>query len=343
MEIGIPGRNLNMFSRIIHFCSVLSEHVYLESRGKELVLKAINAARSAYVIFRIDREFFDLLNELEKSLPSFKIPLKSLSAIFRVTDNVDRCLLRFDLAETSLHIENRCQYEVRKTFRVYYTEEECVTVNCSVENLCNRIIGSTSFFRDLVTNFQNTLDEITFSFANNDFIVKTCLDPNRIGDEKLLYTECKVDKAELDFYHVSDLDGHITFSLKELKMFLPLCKDIAQPVTCNFDSPGSPMVFSLNSYGVILCDFLLATSSDPNETSHISSAPPSRMQSQESAGFEYLPPAAINRASQSSVMSMAPPASVESILQHVDNQPLPALEVSETDDPDFIEGTPPDH
>lgn len=76
---------------------------------------------------------------------------------------------------------------------------------------------------------------------------------------------------EMEEYEIMN-DTEATFCLKELRALLSFCDAFGQHISLLFERGGRPLVITTKLYGLLECDFVLATLADQRSTSQQSNS-----------------------------------------------------------------------
>ena len=129
---------------------------------------------------------------------------------------------------------------VNKTFNIPVIECEALQAYYMKESTPNSITIQPKIVGEILNNFQNHHDEITWKVAKNQIIIKNFSEvENECND---IRTEICVNKDEFDNYKI-DNETEVTFCLKELRAVLLFSDSVSLPLTANFSVCSKPIVF----------------------------------------------------------------------------------------------------
>ncbi|KAJ3043341.1 cell cycle checkpoint control protein rad9a [Rhizophlyctis rosea] len=231
-----------------------------------------------------------------------QVQLKPVLNIFKARtnlDNVESCQIKFDPTsdEDRFTIQLHCKYGwlflnclqrarptltspsfltlpskptsgVLKTHKLYYEPVENLNFTYAKHTCKHRWTVNNKIIHDWLSHFQAKLEEVVMSCKEDSMTLRSFTegwggtDKNAPG-QRSMQTSLQVDIADFDLYEVSE-DVSVTFSLKELKVVLSLAESMNQTVTAYFDTPGSPIVFTVAQKlpELYIGDFVVATNND---------------------------------------------------------------------------------
>ncbi|KAK6640694.1 hypothetical protein RUM44_012391 [Polyplax serrata] len=251
MKCIIPGPNVKVLGRAIHSLAKLGDDLYIESIENELFFRTVNLSKTAYASFSFSSNFF-LYFSSEKSGRcgpiTCQISMRSTLSIFKSPMTLERTTdsIQIQFHPNSDNIVFIVKYKkgVIKTFKVPVIECEALQAYYAKDASPNSITIQPKIVGEILTNFQNNQDEITWKVTKSSMIIKNYSEPEDDCDG--IRTEICVDKSEFDDYKIEN-DTEVTFCLKELRAVLLFSDGVSLPLTANFSTSSRPIVFVIKS------------------------------------------------------------------------------------------------
>ncbi|XP_048252561.1 cell cycle checkpoint control protein RAD9A-like isoform X2 [Haliotis rufescens] len=270
MKCVIPGLNLKVFGRAIHSLSKIGDELYIEPQEDGLALRTVNSSRSAYACFLFSPSFFQhyddgsgLTSSEDSDEEGFrcKLGMKSILTVFRslytIEKTVERCKIHLDSEESRLVFQLHCRHGIVKTHNLAFIECEQLQAVFSKDLCPNRLTAPSKLLCDVVVNFQHNQEEITLIVNPNKVALKNYTDDEQ-DQAKVVHTELTLTPEEFDNCQVG-VDTEITFCLKELRAILAFTEVTNLPLNIHFETPGRPVVFTVDSDQTFEASFVLAT------------------------------------------------------------------------------------
>lgn len=265
MECVIPARYLKLFAKSVSCMAKVGDELFIEATETKLILRTINASRSAFLAFSLNRTFFDTYTLEDNIDRKYQVKLKPCQAVFKQYTNMEKCTMRLDEGEQRLVFEILCKHSIQKVYKLTLEDCEAVQAVYSKNEDLNKITSLPKKLIESTNNFHAQLDEISMLASKEQFKLKSYIDDAKAAS-KVLQTELAVDASDFEEYVIHN-DAVVTFSLKDFKSVLGFCDASGQPVTVYFERAGRPICLSVKYFGVFESDFVLATML---ETSHSS-------------------------------------------------------------------------
>lgn len=268
MKCTIPGRGIRAFGKAIHCLAKIGDELYIEALQNGLALKTVNNARSAYACFLFQRGFFhsysdgrEKAKDGEESLKC-RITIKSCVSVFKALSTlektVDHCRLQLDLQENKLVFVFHCKHGITKTHNLGFQECEALQAVFTKELCPNHISVPAKVLSEVVTNFPNSLEEVTLLAQPEGVQLKNYVEEDSIDGTRVPFTEISLAPAEFDDYQIG-VDASVTFCLKELRAVLLFTDAINHNLSLRFETAGKPIVFSIDDNRDYQANFVLAT------------------------------------------------------------------------------------
>ncbi|XP_063963908.1 cell cycle checkpoint control protein RAD9A-like [Lytechinus pictus] len=236
-----------------------------------LALRAVNSSRSAYSCFLFSPSFFlryddridtpSQASQDAEETTRWRVTMKSCLAVFKslsnLEKNVDRCNINLDAEDCRLVFQLHCRHGIVKTYNLVYQETETLQAVFSKDLCPNRITAPAKLLAEAVGSFQSSQEEVTM------FVTPTQLGyKNYVDDEpdptKVVHSELRLVPEEFTEYLIG-VDTEVTFSLKDLRAILSFSDAAGLPLSVHFETPGKPIVFSVESEQTLEATFVLAT------------------------------------------------------------------------------------
>jgi len=306
---------------MIHCLSKIGEDLFFEATKSKLILRTLNASRSAYFAFSLSHNFFEQYTLNNKDDSRCKVLLKPCLAVFRSLTTVDKCIVRESVEDAKLVFELHCKMGVRKTYRLNVEDCEPLQAIYDRASCRNRLVAKAKLLADSIGNFSGTPDEVTLVLQKNHATLRSYVDDQKADDlkAKVVNTTLTIGQDDFETFELARENIELTFCLKEMKAILGFCEAVSQPVSIFIDEGGKPILLSVKLYNAFEADFVLATLIDPNESGTQTSQPnktsvtPSSSQDTQHSG------------SESSYKRVSPSQSQQSVQDPYSNQSINRL------------------
>eukprot|EP00057_Strongylocentrotus_purpuratus_P003551 XP_003726880.1 PREDICTED: cell cycle checkpoint control protein RAD9A isoform X1 [Strongylocentrotus purpuratus] len=271
MKCIIPGNNVKVFGRAIHCLSKVGEDLYMEPLDTGLALRAVNSSRSAYSCFLFSPSFFLRYDDQTvtasqatqdgEETTRWRVTMKSCLAVFKslsnLEKNVDRCNISLDTEDCRLVFQLHCRHGIVKTYNLVYQETETLQAVFSKDLCPNRITAPAKLLAEAVGSFQSSQEEVTMTVTPTQLGYKNYVD-DEPDPTKVVHSELRLVPDEFTEYMIG-VDTEVTFSLRDLRAILSFSDSAGLPVSIHFETPGKPIVFSVESEQTLEATFVLAT------------------------------------------------------------------------------------
>ncbi|XP_046579415.1 cell cycle checkpoint control protein RAD9A-like [Haliotis rubra] len=250
MKCVIPGLNLKVFGRAIHSLSKIGDELYIEPMEEGLALRTVNSSRSAYACFLFSPSFFQHYDDgsgLSSSEDSdedgfrCKLGMKSILTVFRslytIEKTVERCKIHLDNDESRLVFQLHCRHGIVKTHNLAFIECEQLQAVFSKDLSPNRLTAPSKLLCDVVVNFQHNQEEITL-----------IVNPNKVALKN--YTDDEQGMLQFGSECCEMVRPHAILAFTEVTNL---------PLNIHFETPGRPVVFTVDSDQTFEASFVLAT------------------------------------------------------------------------------------
>lgn len=282
MRCIIPGGNVKAFGRAIHCIAKIGDDLYVDPQVDGLALRSMNSSRSAFVSFLFNPSFFSMYDEKfhdpedsrvedddEEGSSKCKVSMKAILMAFRSINVLDKtvesCLLRILANDAKLKVELRCRHSITKTYTLPFIECESLKATCDSSQCGNRLTAEARVLTDAVLNFLRNQEEVTMSVTESGkFVMKTYIEGEEEFNKLAVHTELTMQPSEFQSWQVQQ-DSTVTYCLKELRAIIAFADAFSLPLEASFDTPGSPVVFSLKNPDLMEAALVMATlASDTN-------------------------------------------------------------------------------
>lgn len=269
MRCVMVRESVKVFARAIHCLAKIGFEVYLEPHKTGLSLRTVNSARSAYSCFIFHKDFFlsfddGITESTSEDGVKCKLSAKSCLAVFKspsvIARVVDRCTIKLNDPEEQLTFILLCKHGILKTYNLSYQECESLQAIFTKDLSPNLINVQPRILNDVVVNFQNNQEEISFTVTPQKMVVSNYIDENQ-DKAKVISTQMILVSEEFEKFQIG-VDTEVTFCLKEFKALILFAETLDQNVSIHFESSGKPIVFSLNGDLTFEANFVFATLMD---------------------------------------------------------------------------------
>ncbi|XP_030339605.1 cell cycle checkpoint control protein RAD9A [Strigops habroptila] len=273
MKCIIGGGNVKVLGRAVYSLSRIGEELYLEPTESGLSLRAINSSRSAFASFLFAPLFFQRYEaggpQPNTELFRCKVLMKSFLGVFRslpsLEKTAEKCLILLKPQLSRLVVQLHCKYGVTKTHNLMFQECERLQAVFDTQQCASNLRAPAQVLAEAVVHFPPTLAEVTLRVDPEGKISLRNYVEDEAEPSKTMVTELWMAKDE--FQTVAAAPGsHITFCLKEFRGLLSFAEASNLPLSIYYDTPGRPVVFTLDDT-VLEVTLVLATLSDPQSNS----------------------------------------------------------------------------
>ena len=254
------------FARAIHCLAKIGHEIYIEPLKKGLSLRTVNSSRSAYACLIFLPSFFQtyddgISDDSSQEGLKCKLSVKSCLSVFKSLSTIDRivnrCSITLKEQEEQLKFLLYCQHGITKTYNLSYQDCESLQAIFTKDLSPNMINVQSRILGEVVVNFHNTAEEISFIVSPQNMIITNYID--EVEDpEKVIKTKMVLVAEEFEKFQIG-VDTEVTFCLKELKGIITFADSTGQNMDVHFESAGKPIVFSLTGDPTYEANFVLAT------------------------------------------------------------------------------------
>ncbi|XP_053923640.1 cell cycle checkpoint control protein RAD9A isoform X2 [Cuculus canorus] len=237
MKCIITGSNVKVLGRAVHSLSRIGDELYLEP----------TESGSFLGVFR--------------SLPS-------------LDKTVGQCLILLRPRANRLVVQLHCKHGVTRTHNLAFQECEQLQALFDTQHYGSSLCAPARVLAEAVLHFSPAQAEVTLGTGSGDRIGLRSHVEDMAEPSKAMMTELWLGRDEFQAVAVAP-GSHVTFCLKEFRALLTFAEASNLPLTIHYDTPGRPVVVTLEDT-VLEVHLVLATLSDlesssqPAQTNHIS-------------------------------------------------------------------------
>lgn len=263
MECVLTANQIKVFHRAITCLARIGNELLIEALSDKMILRTLNASRSAFLAISFKAQFFDAY-QLLVPVAQCSVLLKAVCTVFRMApSSMERiAIILPDMVATKLQWTLECFHGIRKTYWITCTNEpEMQHVALDRKSFPSHLVVKPCDLNRLLANFQSSLQEITLiatepSPVSSSGITKTSpegkavelrsyIDPVKENNDAALHTQLWIDPAEeLQEYVHRGTAVDVTFSIKELKAFLAFCEGSEADMHLFFERAGNPVLLA---------------------------------------------------------------------------------------------------
>ncbi|KAH7281505.1 hypothetical protein KP509_36G051100 [Ceratopteris richardii] len=262
MECLLTGNQIKALQRSINCLARIGNELLIEALPEKLILRALNASRSAFLEISFKARFFDAYRVLVP-VAQCGVLLKAVCTVFRLPpSSMERiAIILPDIAATKLQWTLECLHGIRKTYWITcISDPDMQHVALERDSFPSHLVVKPCDLNRLLSNFQASLQEITLiatepspmwtmgskSIPDGKAVeLRSYIDPVKESNDAALHTQLWIDPAEeLQEYVHQGLAVDVTFSLKELKAFLAFCEGSEADMHIFFEKAGKPILLA---------------------------------------------------------------------------------------------------
>ncbi|KAJ3437961.1 DNA repair protein rad9 [Anaeramoeba flamelloides] len=267
MQATITAQSIRTFHKLLQCCSRIGDELRFEIVDETLILRTFDSSRSAFIVFFFDKGFFESYQILTEENITFKTGLKNLLTVFKKSNTFERVQFNVDPESNNLVLAINLRFGFRKIHQIPYDECDLVHAKYTVEHFPHRVACRSKLLVDCLSKFQQSLNELTFSFTPNSMTLKTYdIDPQKAIRNKKLKTEISIKKEDIERFYLGEtfINCDLTFTIKEFRALLSFCEFVRQPINIFFDWEGKPLMCCFKVPNELRVDFVLSTFVNPN-------------------------------------------------------------------------------
>ncbi|KAJ6230080.1 DNA repair protein rad9 [Anaeramoeba flamelloides] len=267
MQASITAQSIRTFHKLLQCCSKIGDELRFEIVDETLIIRTFDSSRSAFIVFFFDKGFFESYQILTEENITFKTGLKNLLTVFKKSNTFERVQFNVDPESNNLVLAINLRFGFRKIHQIPYDECDLVHAKYTVEHFPHRVACRSKLLVDCLSKFQQSLNELTFSFTPDSMTLKTYdLDPQKAIRNKKLKTEISIKKEDIERFYLGEtfINCDLTFTIKEFRAVLSFCEFVRQPINIFFDWEGKPLMCCFKVPNELRVDFVLSTFVNPN-------------------------------------------------------------------------------
>jgi hypothetical protein len=269
MKCTIREYSLQVFCNAVHCLAKIGEEIVIECTKKGLSLSTVNSAQSTYASFNCKTKFFEtykggVASSNHGNSPScYKVMTKFFLSIFRskgMLEKVDKCIISTDEDSYMITVTFYCKYNIVKTRQIGYDTSDSLKAIYNKTSYPNTLSGDSRHLSEALVNFPPSLDEITFTVQFNHLLINNALEYNESSSSKkrIPLTKVRIPKEPFDHYNITK-ETSVTFCTKELKSILGFAESLEETLSLWIESPGSPVVLSIDNKELYSIDVVIAS------------------------------------------------------------------------------------
>ncbi|CAM9198955.1 unnamed protein product [Chrysoparadoxa australica] len=239
VEVSIPHNNLKVFAHAIQCLGKVGKELCVEAKPKELILRTLNDAKSAYAAFRFhDNGFFDSFkceagssDDEEGKSVNCKILTKAVLNVFRTIRNVIQLVLQVEDmeggsdVEPHLVLEMHCEHRIKKKHS--FILQDCEAMDAAFEEQGSSLTCAPHRLGELLDLLKGEV-EVSVCACHDVLCVRSYHHQKATEkDKQFLISELSIASTEFDVYDFGgpeEEEIHLVFSLKEARALLAFCE-----------------------------------------------------------------------------------------------------------------------
>ncbi|KAI8801285.1 Rad9-domain-containing protein [Cladochytrium replicatum] len=279
MSCSLSAASTKVFARLLQGLGRFGDDLFVEFQPSSLILSTVSPARSAFVVFTLERSFFlSIQSQHTQNQPTnCKLLLKPLLSILKskgaAADTVEKCSIHLHNDRLVIHLQ--CKKGVEKLHRLHFEHSQNLRAIYSKDGKCTWTIAP-KVFTDWLGNFHPKLEDVTMSCSSQFVKFRSYVEASADSRSRTLQTEITLETESFDKFDAK-IDAQITFSLKDFKSILTFAEQSNSPLSAYFSESNKPVAFSTHQPTLFSADFVLATfhESEASEPSQAKTATPS--------------------------------------------------------------------
>lgn len=264
-------RSLRSLASAFSCLAKLGKECTLEAHPRRFLnLRQVNEAKTSFIRFKTQSDFFDSFSVLGDTGITVKLTLRNCLAPFRSTRSVDRLSISFVTIDDSRNVvvfRTECKNPMVKTHQFFFEDADAMDPFLEEEDTRHRIQARPKLLIEAL-NHVHGIDEVDMevaagvgmvlraeqepSLSNQSMLPSSSNTPTsqrrRRGAAKAtISTEMKLPHDDFDKFEITVPRAKYTFSVRELKQLLVYCEapgvDITDVLLLLNDS-GEPILFT---------------------------------------------------------------------------------------------------
>eukprot|EP00775_Hariotina_reticulata_P012101 gene12101-12240_t len=226
----------------------------------QLVLRAINSARSAFLAVTLTAEFFESYNVFAPTgLVQAGVLIKHVLATFR-SSRVSSMSFELNPEEATLGVILKCDNGLLKRYGLDITASDILQANLDGQDMPVAVVAQSAELNKLLNTFQSTLDEVTImalpeqqqngtadaAAVQKAVKIQSFYDPAKGASSSSLHTALSLDSHSSSVFkayrHSGSSPCDVTINLKDFKALVGLCVEMNADVELKFAAAGEPML-----------------------------------------------------------------------------------------------------
>ncbi|KAF9347504.1 cell cycle checkpoint control protein rad9a [Mortierella sp. NVP85] len=272
------------FHAVLTCLSKIGDDIIVEARPDRFTMSTISVTRSAFASFIFTRTFFESYN-LDTASEAIRhdadgpylrcsVLARALVSACKLRGKIalkfEKCCLTMDAAEgvgenCRLTVENVFKQGVTKIHKLLYEScPEPLEVLDSIRNYSSSWRLPATAMAGFTENFSSKAEEISMTCQRDAITFKTMQQRDGPSEKRIATTEFPMSKDVMDVYNLQD-EIELTFSMREFKAIIAFALTLRLPLTGHFDARNRPLLLSMESEGILLVNFALATVIDEDD------------------------------------------------------------------------------
>ncbi|XP_018561693.1 cell cycle checkpoint control protein RAD9A [Anoplophora glabripennis] len=266
MNCILPGLNIKVLSKAIHALAKVGDDLYLEAHEDRLTLITLNLRKTICVRYHLLDSFFSNYevnkNELNEQCSAItcKIHMKILLPLFKgahLEKKLEFIKLEYESDSDVIifKMKFKCD-DILMTHRLRLMETESLSIEFKPDAGSNNILGSSSFFNQLLTMFSNTDDEITFEISKEKVVVRNYIVGATVTANSVR-SQVNLNRSEFSKFEINK-ETAINFCLRPLRTAIQFAEGFNLNIGINFEVGGKPLTLIMKN-PTFEVNFIVAT------------------------------------------------------------------------------------
>ncbi|KAK3811246.1 MAG: Rad9-domain-containing protein [Benniella sp.] len=287
MRAVIPSVSIQGFHAVLTCLSKIGDDIIVEARPDKFTMSTISVTRSAFASFTFTKTFFESYHldttseaiQHDEDGPHLRCSVLAKALVSasklrgKISIKFEKCRIMMDSTEgvgenCRLILENvfkqgkACITKVHKL--LYEAYPEPLQVVESPANYSSSWRLPPAGMAGFTENFSVKAEEISMACQRDTITFMTLQPRDGPTERRIATTEFPMNKDVMDEYKLQD-EIEMTFSIKEFKAIIAFALTLRLPLTGHFDARNRPFLLSMESEGILLAEFALATVLDDQD------------------------------------------------------------------------------
>lgn len=191
------------------------------------------------------KPLFSKTGNIEDALPHCKLPMRTLTPLFRALSGVEMVTITLDTTKNELIIEFKCRQKVTKIHYITVLEFKRLRELKMPDIFPNRIIGTHKTFSEIVTGFHSRTRELCIDVTRTSINIRNHID-NPDEDKHTIRASHQLMTGEFETFSIAE-NQRLSYALQEFRAIINFAELIESSVKMEFGAPGSPMRVAIRS------------------------------------------------------------------------------------------------